>query len=131
MTLKQALRPRIWMIPPVAILAIAAWVAVGRMQDNQDAGGRLDRVEAGARKFTGGEVLITTAFKTKAGHLCGTFTTWGGPAGRDYGAFDESPEGMRIEVQSRGFSATDEGCVARTHDLAGLLEHRDAQRRHG
>ena len=122
---------RFWMIPPAAILGIAAAVAVGRVQDEAAAGRRLDKVEASARSLTHGQVLVTTAFKTESDHLCGTFTTWDGPDGRDYGAFDEAGGKVKIELQSTGFSAQDAACVARVHDFAALLERRDAKRRHG
>lgn len=122
---------RFWMIPPAAILTIAVVVAVGRMQDEADAGQRLDTVEASARSLTHGKVLVTTAFKTESDHLCGTFTTWDGPGGRDYGAFDEIGGQVKIELQSTGFSAQDAECVARVHDFAKLLERRDARRSHG
>ncbi|HYD44021.1 MAG TPA: hypothetical protein VEA79_02005 [Phenylobacterium sp.] len=122
---------RFWMIPPAAILTIAAVVAVGRMQDEAEATRRLDRVEASARSLTHGQVLVTTAFKTESDHLCGTFTTWDGPNGHDYGAFDEINGKVKIELQSKGFSTQDAACVARVHDFASLLERRDAQRSHG
>lgn len=122
---------RFWMIPPAAILSIAAVVAFERIHDEADAGRRLDKVETSARAMTHGPVLVTTAFKTQSDHLCGTFTTWDGPNGRDYGAFDEAGGKVKIELQSTGFSAQDVECVARVHDLAALLERRDAKRRHG
>lgn len=117
-------RFRAWMILPVIAVAIGGAIAFVRHNDDLAAERRLDRVEASAKRFTQGEVLLTSAYESEAGHICGTFATWGGPAGRDAGAFDESPRGVKIEVQSKGFSATDEGCVARTHDLGSLLEHR-------
>ncbi|MCC7268251.1 MAG: hypothetical protein IT546_13075 [Caulobacteraceae bacterium] len=122
---------RFWMIPPTAVLVIAALVAASRARDETDAARRLDRVAARARALTHGEVLVTTAFKTEDGHLCGTFTTWDGPEGRDYGAFDEAAGKVHLELQSKGFSAAGGSCVARVHDLASLLERRDARRSHG
>lgn len=131
MSAKKPLRFRFWMIPPAALLLIAGIVVFDRVHDDMEAGRRLDRVEASARAFTKGEVLITTAYMSDADHVCGTFATWGGPGGRDAGAFDQGPDGVRIEVQSKGFTPTDLGCVARTHDLSGLLSHRDAVHHRG
>jgi hypothetical protein len=131
MSASSRLRFRFWMIPPAAVLVIACAVAAGLWRDDVEADRRLDRVEASARAFTKGQVLITTAFMSDADHICGTFATWGGPDGRDAGAFDESAGGVRIDVESDGFQPTDVGCVARVHDLSGVLAHRDAARRHG